>query len=94
MLKVGDNNREINPVCDTVTMPQIQAGQEIELTCNRAGRYLMIQLPATQSHLNFCEIKAYEGSCQGEIIKGQRTICIHITPIAKRTKRRTWPKYY
>ena len=70
MLKVGDNNGEANPVCDTVTMPQIQAGQVIELTCNRVGRYLMIQLPTTQMQfLNFCEIKAYKGSCKGKIIK-------------------------
>ena len=74
MLKVGDNDGETNPVCDTVSMLQIQAGQKIELTCNRAGRYLMIQLPTTQKQwLHFCEIKAYECSCRGEIIKGHRT---------------------
>ena len=71
MLKVGDNrNGTMNPVCDLVTMSQIDAGHEIELNCNREGRYLTIQLPNTRSQaLIFCEIKAYEGSCQGKIIK-------------------------
>ena len=55
----------MNPVCDTVTTAQIDAGQEIQLYCNKEGRYLAIELPG-KDFLNFCEIKAYEGDCQDQ----------------------------
>ena len=69
-LKVGDNiDGTTNPVCDTVTMSQINAGQAIELNCNSEGRYLMVQLPDTEMQpLHFCEIKAFDGVCQGKTI--------------------------
>ena len=66
MLKVGANSTgTMNPVCDTVTTTQIDDGQEIHLYCNKEGRYLAIEL-ANKDFLNFCEIKAFEGDCQGK----------------------------
>ena len=65
MLKVGDNSDGTqNPVCDTVSVEQVNAGQEIELNCEMTGRYLTIELPVLE-RLQLCEIKAYTCSEQG-----------------------------
>ena len=62
MLKVGDNSDGTqNPVCDTISEEQVNAGQEIELDCEMFGRYVTIELPdsAETNTLHFCELKAY-----------------------------------
>ena len=53
----------MNPVCDKVTVDQVDAGMIVELHCEVIGRYLTIEVPAER--LNVCEIKAYEGDCLG-----------------------------
>ena len=61
-MKVGYNSDgTLNPVCDTVTPDQVDAGLILELHCGIRGRYLSIEVPSERLH--FCEIEVYEGDC-------------------------------
>ena len=64
VVRVGPSSNMNNPVCGTVTLEQINAGQKIDFTCNVRGQYLSIHNPSEALHL--CEVQAFIGDCGGK----------------------------
>ena len=69
IVRVGSKSKfRNNTACGTISLDQIKAGQKIEVTCDLYGQYLSIELTSSES-LILCEVRAFEGQCQGKQIK-------------------------
>ena len=64
MIRVGNNEERNNPICGIITDV---ANQEIQVTCNRRGQYLSIELQGIHI-LQFCEVQAFKGYSCGKIV--------------------------
>ena len=67
IIRIGSNSDRNNPVCGTITLAQVHANQNVELTCGLDGQYLSVELPIDE-RLQLCEVQAFEGTCTGRIM--------------------------
>ena len=65
-VRVGSDSNRDNPVCGYISLDQIDEEQKVEVTCDLNGRYLSIELPGSGRTLHMCEVRAFNGQCQGE----------------------------
>ena len=68
VVRVGPNSNRNDPTCDTISLAQIQANQEVEVTCDLYGRYLSIDIPGDRKTLTICEVQVFTGQCEGNIV--------------------------